>query len=174
MVRDLSERHNCSKSIIYLMKRKLTSSFILLFLLILSANAQLAVGYNTDGNTLVLSYSPANRVWGEFRINTRDYSQSDWSHSDRGITQVYCLASLFKANGIVFYAGGGAGVNLLSTDNEKWVSINVPVGLKLNPFSKFPGLYLFGEYDPMFVVEEDIPIIHSISAGFRILLTNND
>ena len=131
------------------MKRKLISGFIILFFLTISANAQLALGYNTDGNTLCLSYSPINRVWGEFRINTRDYSQSGWSHSDRGITQVYCLASLFTANGIVFYAGGGAGVNLLSTDNEKWASINVPVGLKLNPFSKFPGLYLFGEYDPM-------------------------
>ena len=156
------------------MKRKLISGFIILFFLTISANAQLALGYNTDGNTLCLSYSPINRVWGEFRINTRDYSQSGWSHSDRGITQVYCLASLFTANGIVFYAGGGAGVNLLSTDNEKWASINVPVGLKLNPFSKFPGLYLFGEYYPMFVVEEDIPIIHSISAGFRILLTNSN
>ena len=155
------------------MKRKLISSFIILFFLTISANAQIGVGYNTDGNTLALSYRPADsRIWGEFRVNTRDYSQSDWLHSDRGITQVYCLASLFTSNGIGFYAGGGVGINLLSTGNEKWFSINVPLGLKLNPFSKFPDLYLFGEYNPMFIAEDNIPIIHSISAGFRIPLTN--
>ena len=147
---------------------------ILLSLVVLTATgisfAQVAVGYNTDGNTLILSTNPENRVWGEFRVNTKAYNQAPWSYSDRGITQGYFLAELFSAGNIALYAGGGLGVNLLSKDDDKWVSVNIPAGLKMNPFGKLPGLYLFGEYDPMIVVAEGVPVIHCISAGFRFIL----
>jgi len=152
-------------------------SFILLaFLLTLSffsMNGQLAVGYNTDGNTFSLSTNPDKKVWGEFRVNTKSYSQAAWSYSDRGITQVYALTGIFNAQSVILYAGGGVGANLLSND-EKWLSINIPAGIKIAPFTKFPGILLTGEYNPMFVVEEKVPIIHSVSAGIKIVLVKGN
>lgn len=152
------------------MKKIFAFSLILFFMITAGIKSQLAVGYNTDGNTLCLSYSPVNKLWGEFRINTREYNQAGWSYNDLGITQLYCLVSVFSAKDVVLYAGGGLGVNFLSEGSDKWLSINIPVGLKTNPFSKIPDLYIFGEYDPMIVTNEDIPIIHCISVGFRYVL----
>jgi len=131
---------------------------------------QLAIGFNTDGNTLCLSTNPENRIWGEFRVNTRAYNQSPWSYSDRGITQAYVLTPVFEAKDITLYAGAGLGINLLTETTERWLSINIPAGLRINPFEKLPGLYLIGEYTPMLVVMEDVPIIHTLSAGFRWVL----
>ncbi len=153
------------------MKKIVILSFIL-FTTAVASVAQLAVGYNTDGNTLTLSTNPENRIWGEFRVNTKAYNQAGWSYNDRGITQAYLLTPVFNAKGVTLYAGGGLGVNLLSEGRDKWVSVNIPAGLKMNPFDKLPGLYLFGEYDPMIIVAEDVPVIHCISAGFRIVLRN--
>jgi len=151
--------------------------FILLALLLTSGffsmNGQLAVGYNTDGNTFSLSTNPDNKVWGEFRVNTKSYSEATWSYSDRGITQVYALTGIFNARDVILYAGGGVGANLLSND-EKWLSINIPAGIKVAPFTKFPGILLTGEYNPMFIVEENVPIIHSVSVGIKIILTKGN
>ncbi|MBW6501670.1 MAG: hypothetical protein K0B05_09780 [Bacteroidales bacterium] len=150
--------------------KKITILSLIVFASFVTSVAQVAVGYNTDGNTLTLSTNPENRLWGEFRVNTKAYNHAGWSYNDRGITQVYLLTPLFQAKGVTLYAGGGLGVNLLSKDENKWVSINIPAGLKTNPFDKLPGLYLFGEYDPMIVVAEGVPVIHCLSAGFRVVL----
>jgi hypothetical protein len=156
------------------MKKFFTIFLILFIMMELSVRGQIAVGYNTDGNTLCLSYSPINKLWGEFRINTKEYNQASWSYSDLGITQVYCLVSVFSAKDVVLYAGGGLGVNLLSKGSDKWLSVNIPIGLKVNPFNKFPDLYLFGEYDPMFIATKEIPMIHCVSFGFRYVLRKNE
>ena len=58
-------------------------------------------------------------------------------------------------------------MNLLSEGNDKWLSVNVPIGLKMNPFKTLPELFLIGEYDPMIITSEDMPIIHCMSLGFR-------
>ncbi|MGQ9621468.1 MAG: hypothetical protein ACUVTX_10880 [Bacteroidales bacterium] len=54
------------------------------------------------------------------------------------------------------------------------MSINIPAGIRIIPFEKFPVLYLTGEYNPMLVVDEDVPIIHSVSVGFRIMLIKGE
>lgn len=151
---------------------KRISIFILAFLFASSftSSGQLAVGYNTDGNTLCLSTNPENRLWGEFRVNTKAYNQAPWSYSDRGITQVYILISVFEAKDVTLYSGGGLGINLLTETTERWLGINAAAGLRINPFEKLPGLYLIGEYVPMLVAMEDVPIIHTLSAGFRFVL----
>jgi hypothetical protein len=139
-----------------------------------STFGQLAVGYNTDGNTLSLSTNPGRRLCGEFRINTKAYNQADWSYSDRGITQVYMLVTIFSSTNVSLYTGGGLGVNLLSEGNDKWLSVNVPIGLRMNPFSKLPDLFLIGEYNPMVIISDDVPIIHCISLGFRYILSKRE
>jgi len=136
----------------------------------IASYGQLAIGFNTDGNTLCLSTNPENRLWGEFRVNTKAYNQAPWSYSDRGITQVYVLTALFEARDATLYAGGGLGINLLTETTERWLGINAAAGVRINPFEKLPGLYLIGEYVPVFVVMEDVPIIHTLSAGFRFVL----
>ena len=156
------------------MKKTTTLILILLFMLTFSAFGQLAIGYNTDGNTLSLSTNPLNKLWGEFRVNTKSYNQAGWSYNDRGITQIYLLAKIFSSTNVCLYTGGGLGVNLLSEGNDKWLSLNVPVGLRMNPFSKLPDLFLIGEYDPMIIPSEGIPVIHSISFGFRYRLTKGE
>jgi hypothetical protein len=152
---------------------KKTSLLILLLILLVtfSANCQLAVGYNTDGNTISLSTNPLHKLWGEIRVNTKGYNQAGWSYSERGITQAYIVYTLFSAKSAGLYTGGGLGMNLLSEGSDKWLSINIPVGLKMNPFSKIPDLVIFGEYNPMIIAVEDIPVIHSVSLGFRFVLS---
>jgi hypothetical protein len=66
------------------------------------------------------------------------------------------------------------GANLLSEENDKWLSINIPVGIRINPFNKLPDLFIFGEYDPMIITSDDIPIIHSVSLGFRYRLVRGE
>ncbi|HOU95659.1 MAG TPA: hypothetical protein PLN06_03435 [Bacteroidales bacterium] len=149
-------------------------TFILLFAGTLSVSGQLAVGYNSDGNTLSLSTNPINKLWGEFRVNPKSYSQAPWSYSDKGITQAYVLTKIFNTRNIDFYAGGGIGANLLSEDDSKWMSINIPMGIRLLPFEKFSELYLTAEYNPMLIIEEDVPIIHTVSVGVRILLIKGE
>ncbi|MEI8226343.1 MAG: hypothetical protein WCG82_10495, partial [Bacteroidota bacterium] len=133
------------------MKKIITVSAIILFTITVSSYGQLAVGYNTDGNTLCLSTNPLHKFWSEFRVNTNSYNQASWSYNDRGITQVYMMVKIFTANNVNLYSGGGLGMNLLSNDEEKWVSVNVPVGLRINPFTALPDLYLVGEYNPMII-----------------------
>ena len=152
------------------MKKIITVSALFLFILTVSAYGQLAIGYNTDGNTLSLSTNPLNKLWGEFRVNTKFYNQASWSYNDRGITQEYLLVKIFTSSNVSLYSGVGLGMNLLSKDVEKWVSVNVPVGLRINPFVSLPDLYFIGEYNPMIVVNEKIPVIHSVSLGFRYIL----
>ena len=152
------------------MKKLITVTTIILFTLTVSSYGQLAVGYNTDGNTLCLSTNPLHKLWGEFRVNTKFYNQAGWSYNDRGITQVYMLVNIFTSKNVSLYSCGGLGMNLLSKDEEKWVSINVPVGLRMNPFSALPDLYLVGEYNPMIIAVDKIPVIHTVSLGFRYIL----
>jgi hypothetical protein len=66
------------------------------------------------------------------------------------------------------------GMNLLSEGADKWLSVNVPVGIKLNPFSSLPDLFLIGEYDPMIVTSEGLPVIHCMSLGFRYVFRKKD
>jgi hypothetical protein len=156
------------------MKKPLTIFVILFSALTFSTYGQIAVGYSTDGNTLTLSTNPLKKLWGEFRINTKEYNQASWSYSDRGITQTYMMVRLFSSKNVSLYSGVGLGVNLLSEGSDKWLSVNVPVGLKMNPFATLSNLFLVGEYDPMIITSEDIPVIHSVSLGFRYILIKND
>jgi len=155
------------------MKKILLVTLPLLYLIGASLDAQVSVGYNTDGNTLSLSADVRDRLTGEFRVNTSYYNQASWSHNDRGVVQFYVLTNLFSAADAILYAGGGLGINLLS-ESDKWISINIPVGIKINPFSKLPHLFITGEYNPMLVVENGIPVIHSISVGFRYKLIREE
>ena len=156
------------------MKKLITVIFILSWALTCATYCQLAVGYNTDGNTLCISTNPLHRFSGEFRVNTKEYNQSSWSYSDRGITQAYMIFNLFTSQNASLYCGAGLGVNLLSEESNKWFSINIPVGLKMNPFSKLPNLFLTGEYVPIIITAEGIPIIHSVSLGFRYILSKKE
>lgn len=149
------------------MKKTEILTFIFLFTLTLSTAGQLALGYNTDGNTLSLSTDPLNKLWGEFRVNTKSYNQADWSYNDPGITQAYLLVKVFSAANASLYSGGGLGANLLSDENDKWMSINIPFGLRMNPFNRLPDLFIIGEYNPMIIISEDVPVIHCVSIGFR-------
>jgi len=150
-----------------------TVALILLLLITaaLPVDSQLAAGYNTDGNTLSLSYNPFSKFWGELRVNTTSYNQASWSYNDQGITQAYLLVRIFSMTNASLYAGAGTGVNLLSDEDDKWVSFNVPAGLSVIPFSRFPNLFITGEYNPMIIISEGVPVIHSVSLGFRFLLT---
>jgi hypothetical protein len=156
------------------MKKIITVMFVLFGLVTISSYGQLAIGFNIDGNTLCLSTNPLNRFWGEFRVNTKDYNQAGWSYNDRGITQAYMLVSIFSSKNVSLYCGGGLGANLLSEGSDKWLSVNIPVGIKMNPFASLPNIYLYGEYNPMIITVEDIPIIHSVSLGFRFILTKKE
>lgn len=156
------------------MKKSTTVTLILLFALAFSSYGQLAIGYNTDGNTLCLSTNPLHKFWGEFRVNTKAYKQASWSYSDRGITQVYMMVTIFSSKNVSLYSGGGLGANLLSEESDKWLSVNVPIGLKMNPFAILPNLFLVGEYDPMIITSEDIPIIHCMSLGFKYILSKKE
>jgi hypothetical protein len=150
-------------------------SFLILGVLILlttaAAYSQIAAGYSTDGNTLALSTNPVKMLWAELRVNTKEYNQASWSYSDRGITQAYMMARVFSSKIVTLYAGIGAGANLLSKADDKWVSGNVPVGIRINPFKSVPNLFLTGEYDPMIIIADDVPVIHSVSIGFRFWLS---
>jgi len=139
-----------------------------------NAVGQVAIGYQTDGNTISLSTNHLNKFWGEFRINTKSYNQAEWSYSDRGITQLYCLTNIFSSKIVSLNSGLGVGVNLLSEGTDKWVSVNIPLGLKMNPFPSLPNFYITGEYTPMIIIAEDIPVIHSVSLGFRYLLKKDN
>ena len=156
------------------MRKTFALSLILFSLAIISTSAQLAVGYNTDGNTLSLSTNPQQKLWGEFRVNTKAYNQAGWSYSDRGITQAYLLGRIYSSKNVSLYSGGGFGVNALSEDKDKWVSVNIPVGIKINPFASLPDLYILGEYDPMFIIADGMPVINCISLGFRYILNKGE
>jgi hypothetical protein len=156
------------------MKKYSTVFLILLFAVTFSTNGQLAIGYNTDGNTLSISTNPLNKFWGEARGNTRAYNQAGWSYSDRGITQAYFLITIFSSKNISLYSGGGLGANFLSDVKDKWASINIPVGIKMNPFESLPYLYITGEYDPMIVTSDNLPVIHCMSLGFRFILSKKE
>jgi hypothetical protein len=156
------------------MKKIFLVALPLLYFLAAPLDAQIAVGYNTDGNTLSVSADICDRFTGELRINTKYYNQASWSYNDRGITQLYVLAGLFSTTDATLYAGAGLGINLLSEESGKWVSINIPVGIMINPFSKLPNLFITGEYDPMLIAVEGVPVIHCISAGFRYKLIRGE
>lgn len=156
------------------MKKSSIVVFLLFFAMAFSANGQIAVGFGTDGNTLSLSSNPTHKLWGEIRVCTKSYNQADWSYSDRGITQVYMLSNIFASGKASLYAGLGVGANLLTKGNDIWISVNIPVGLKINPFASLPDLYLFGEYTPMIIAKEGPPVIHCMSVGFRYILSKRE
>jgi hypothetical protein len=156
------------------MKKTIILIFILICAFTFSTSGQFAIGYNTDGNTLSLSTNPLHSLWGEFRVNTKAYNQADWSHNDRGITQAYLLVQLFSSSNVTIYIGGGLGVNLLSEGSDKWLSINIPLGIRMNPFAKMPNLFLVGEYDPMIITSKGTPVIHCVSLGFRYRLSKGE
>jgi len=149
--------------------KSLYIAILILAVAVLPVSGQLAAGYSTDGNTLSLSYNPFNKLWGEVRVNTSQYNQASWSYSDRGITQAYFMMKVFSMTNACLYAGAGPGVNLLS-DEEKWISVNIPAGIAVNPFTKLSNLYITGEYNPMIVISEGVPVIHTVSLGLRFLL----
>ena len=84
------------------------------------------------------------------------------------------MVKIFSTSKVSLYSGGGAGMNLLSEGTDKWLSVNVPLGIKMNPFATLPNLFLIGEYNPMIIVEEEIPVIHSVSLGFRYILNRKE
>jgi hypothetical protein len=157
-----------------MMKKTVTVITILFFMLTSFTYCQIAAGYSTDGNTLALSTNPLKMLWGEIRVNTKEYNQASWSYSDRGITQAYMMVRIFSSKNVSIYTGAGAGINLLSKGNDKWVSGNVPVGIRIIPFKSLPNLFLTGEYDPMIIIADDVPIIHSVSLGFRYRLSKEE
>ncbi len=152
------------------------AAFILLFIFTMTqfSYSQLAAGYNTDGNTLSLSLNPFTRLWGEVRVNTTSYYQASWSYSDRGITQAYLMVRILPMTNASLFAGIGAGVNLLSDESPKWMSINIPVGLSLSPFTRFPDMFFTAEYNPMLIPKEGLPVIHTVSLGFRYRLIRGE
>jgi hypothetical protein len=153
------------------MKKSFVVLCILVFIMTTTAYSQFAAGYSTDGNTLALSTNPVKMLWAELRVNTKEYNQASWSYSDRGITQAYMMVRLFSSKIVTIYGGIGAGANLLSKGDDKWFSGNVPVGIRINPFKSIPNLFLTGEYDPMIIIADDVPVIHSVSIGFRFWLS---
>jgi hypothetical protein len=153
------------------MKKSFLVLCILIFFTTTATYCQFAAGYSTDGNTLALSTNPVKTLWAELRVNTKEYNQASWSYSDRGITQAYMMVRLFSSKIVTLYAGVGAGANLLSKADDKWASGNVPVGIRMNPFKSIPNLFLTGEYDPMIIIAGDVPVIHSVSIGFRYWLS---
>ncbi len=128
--------------------------------------AQFAVNYYYDGNTIGLSTNPEKPHWFEFRVNTVSYIFSNWHFSDRGITQAYYCFRVVTDQKATLYTGIGAGVPLLS-DRIDWASVNIPVGLQVNPFHQLPGLFLTAEYNPMVEVTDDFEITNTLSVGFR-------
>jgi hypothetical protein len=156
------------------MKKCTTVILILISVLALPTYGQIAIGYNTDGNTLCLSTNPMNRFYGELRANTKAYNQAGWSYSDRGITQAYLMVTLFSSKNVSLYSGCGLGANLLSEGKDKWLSVNVPVGIRINPFASLPDLFIIGEYDPMIIALDDIPVIHCMSLGFKYILRKKE
>jgi hypothetical protein len=155
------------------MKKSAICIAILLFIFTASSYCQLSVGYSTDGNTLGITTNPLNKLWGEFRVNTKGYNQADWSYNDRGITQAYCMFRIFNSKFVSLYIGGGVGSNLIS-ENDKWISGNIPLGIKMNPFVSIPNFYFTGEYNPMIILADGAPIIHSVSIGFRYVLSKKE
>ncbi len=133
-----------------------------------SVKAQFSVNYYYDGNTVGISTSPAKNNWFEMRVNTTSFRQSTWSYADRGITQAYYCFKLINQDKAALYTGLGLGVPLLS-DEVGWASINVPLGIQINPFNQLPNLFLTGEYNGMFVVTDDSELINTISIGFKYL-----
>jgi hypothetical protein len=154
--------------------KKVAFILLLFFALAQFSHSQLAAGYNTDGNTLSLSLKPFNKIWGEFRVNTTSYNQASWTYNDAGITQAYLMFNIFPMTNANLYTGAGVGANLLSDETDKWLSINIPVGLSISPFTRFPDLFLTAEYNPMIIPAEGIPIIHTVSLGFRYRLIRGE
>jgi len=151
--------------------KKRTVLLILVFVIeTMKTFGQIGVGYGNDGHTILMSINSPKKIWGELRVNTRAYNQASWSFSDRGIAQAYVLVNLFTAQSITLYGGAGIGCNIISNDNDKWASVNLPIGLKANPFAKISNFYIFGEYDPMIIPKDDVPVIHCVSFGFRFVL----
>ncbi len=150
--------------------KKICFTLLLIICVYTAATAQIGVGYASGGHTLLLSVNSGKKVWAELRTNTKAYNEASWSFSDRGITQAYLLINIFRYQGADLYGGIGAGANLLSKDNDKWASANIPLGIKINPLAKLPNLYFFGEYNPMLILKDEVPVIHSVSAGIRFVL----
>ncbi|MDB4584566.1 hypothetical protein N9164_15550 [Draconibacterium sp.] len=136
------------------------------------AKAQISVNYYYDGNTLGISTSTAQKHWWEFRINTTSYIHSQWSYSDRGITQAYYCFKLIKEEKADLYTGLGVGIPLLSSE-VGWASINIPLGIQINPFNSMPNFYFAGEYNGMMVVTEDFELVNTLSVGFRYLFKSD-
>ena len=130
------------------------------------AQARFAVNYYYDGNTIGLSTSPEKQRWFELRVNTTPYIFSGWKNPERGITQAYFCFKVVKEEKASIYSGIGTGVSLLS-DHTGWASVNIPVGLQVNPFSQLPGLYLTAEYNPMIGITNEFDITNTLSVGFR-------
>ncbi|MBT3384626.1 MAG: hypothetical protein HN778_01545 [Prolixibacteraceae bacterium] len=149
---------------------------LVLFLLLVAFSfllkAQLSVNYYYDGNTVGISTSPAQKHWWEFRVNTTSYIHSPWSYAERGITQAYYCFKLIDEEKAGLYTGLGVGLPLLSLE-VGWASINVPVGIQINPFNTLPNLYLTGEYNAMTVVTDDFELVNTLSVGFKYLFKNN-
>ncbi|NQU87796.1 MAG: hypothetical protein HQ541_18770 [Mariniphaga sp.] len=135
-----------------------------------SIKAQFSINYYYDGNTMGISTSPAQNHWWELRINTTSYMHSAWSYADRGITQAYYCFKLVSEEKASLYSGLGIGVPLLSNEIG-WASINVPLGIQINPFNQLPNLYLTGEYNGMVGVTDDFDLVNTLSVGFKYLFS---
>ncbi|MBA4410155.1 MAG: hypothetical protein Q8S54_06755 [Bacteroidota bacterium] len=140
--------------------------FIFLIALSFAGNAQFAVNYYYDGNTIGISTNPEKGHWLEFRMNTVPYIFSDWYHSQRGIPQAYFCFKLISDGKASLYSGVGAGIPFPHGEINT-VNVNIPFGLQLNPINQLPRLYLTAEYTPMFDVLNEMEITNTLSVGFR-------
>ena len=128
--------------------------------------SQISVNYYYDGNTVGISADPVNKHWWELRMNTYSYRQTNWSYSERGIIQAYYCRKIFSEQKVDLYAGIGPGAPIFKEDFD-WFSINIPIGLQINPFDKLPAFYIVGEYNPMIVIEDGLDLINAVSIGFK-------
>lgn len=135
--------------------------------------------YSIDYSILDIAIAPDETLWigtnGGGLGHMTDKGITWYTSNNSGLPSDYVRNVEVAPNGNIWFSScafrlGGLGMNLLSKDEEKWVSINVPVGLRMNPFTALPDLYLVGEYNPMIIAIDKIPVIHTVSLGFRYIL----
>lgn len=151
---------------------KRTAFLILSLLAIYSTctNAQIAAGYYHDGNMISLSTNPAASKMYEIRVSTTSFKQAGWNYNQNGVVQGYFFIDLLQNEPFRLYGGLGIGAPLLADLNweDQWVSLNIPLGIRCNPFTRFPDLYILGEYLPMITLTEGKDVINTVSFGFKI------
>lgn len=152
------------------MKRTVFLILSLLAIYSTCINAQIAAGYYYDGNMISLSTNPDASKMYEIRVSTTSFRQASWGYSQNGVVQGYFLFEVLQNEPFRLYGGIGIGAPILSNLNweDQWVSLNIPLGIRCNPFTRFPDFYILGEYLPMITLTEGKDVINAVSFGFKI------